>query len=113
MSENWIPEILYEEGEDGESSVIPFIMVPIGEVMPGLLYVFESRDTQEFEPGQEGEDIPIIEWDLHQYADMVVLKNSLDLETYDRVRACLGLEPMTAAIEKGQKITDTVHGNLV
>lgn len=113
MSENWIPEILYEEGEDGESSAIPFIMVPTGETMPSLLYVFESRDTQEFEPGPEGEDIPIIEWDLHQYADMVVLKNSLDLETYDRVRECLGLEPMTVAIEKGQKITDTVRCNLV
>jgi len=113
MSENWIPEMLYEEGEDGESSAIPFIMVPPGEEMPKLLYVFESRDTQQFEPGAEGEEIPIIEWDLHQYADMVVLKDGLDLETYDAVRECLGLEPLNVAVEKGIKITNTVRENLV
>ena len=113
MSENWIPEILYEESEDGESSAIPFIMVPTDEEMPKLLYIFESRDTQQFEPGSEGEEIPIIEWDLHQYADMAILKDGLDLETYDRVRHCLGLEPMTVAVEKGIEITNTVRGNLV
>ena len=39
----WFPEIMYEESEDGESSKIPFVLVPETEKMPSLLYVFESR----------------------------------------------------------------------
>tara|TARA_B100000214_G_C23935052_1_gene612749 strand:+ start:487 stop:831 length:345 start_codon:yes stop_codon:yes gene_type:complete len=112
MGDNWIPEILYEEGEEGQSSAIPFIMVPAEEEMPKLLYIFESRVTDESEPGMEGEEIPIVEWDLHQYADMLILKDGLDTETYDKVRECLGLEPMAVATVKGQKITDTVRVNL-
>ena len=113
MSSNWVPEILYEEGEEGQSSAIPFIMVPKEEAMPKLLYIFESRVTDESEPGLEGEEIPIVEWDLHQYADMLILKDGLDAETYDKVRQCLGLEPMVIAAEKGRKITDAVRDNLV
>ena len=44
MSEKWIPEIMYEDSEEGSSN-IPFIMVPENEKMPKLLYVFESRQT--------------------------------------------------------------------
>jgi len=112
MSSNWIPEILYEECEDGESSAIPFVMVPPDEAMPQLLYIFESRNTEEFEPGLEGEEIPIVEWDLHQYADMAILKDGLDADDYDKVRECLGLEPMAVAVEKGHKITDSIRSNL-
>ena len=73
-SSEWIPEIMYEEDPEGISSHIPFIMVPGGETMPQLLYIFESRETGEFEPGLSGEEVPVIEWDLHQYADMLALK---------------------------------------
>ena len=72
MATKWIPEIMYEESEEG-SSHIPFIMVPTGQVMPHILYIFESRDTGEQEPGLEGEPVPVFEWDLHQYADMASL----------------------------------------
>ena len=109
---NWIPEIMYEENDDGESSSIPFVIVPSEEEMPQLLYIFESRTTSDFEPGLEGEEIPIVEWDLHQYADMAILKSRLDLKTFDTVRECLGLEPLNVAVEKGQKITNTVRDNL-
>ena len=104
MTSKWIPEIMYEESEEGSSN-IPFIMVPTGEDMPQLLYIFESRDTGEKEPGLDGEPVPIIEWDLHQYADMLVLKNKLDIQTYDKVRNALGLEPLLAAAEKGKNIS--------
>jgi hypothetical protein len=112
MNNKWIPEIMYEENEDGGSSAIPFIMVPSDENMPKLLYIFESRETKDFEPGLEGEEVPIVEWDLHQYADMLVLKDGLDTETYDAVRQCLGLEPMNVAVEKGKNITNSVRNNL-
>lgn len=112
MSKPWIPEIMYEEASEGTSSSIPFVMVPKGQTMPHLLYIFESRETEELEPNMEGEPVPVFEWDLHQYADMVVLKNSLDHFTYDKVRRALGLESLDSAVEKGQKITDKIKNNL-
>ena len=111
-NKNWIPEICYEEGDDGLSSNIPFVQVPTGVDMPNILFIFESRDTGEFEPGLEGEEVPVVLLDLHQYADMNVLRENLDLETYDLVRSSLGLEPMSSAVEKGKKITNSIRNNI-
>ena len=108
---NWIPEIMYEESEEGSSN-IPFIMVPQEESMPRILFIFESRQTGDFEPGSEGEEVPVFEWDLHQYADMQVLKERLDSITFDKVRKALGLEPLAVAAEKGKKIGQKVRTNL-
>jgi len=109
---NWIPEIMYEEDDSGLSSNIPFIPVPTGETMPKMLFVFESRETGEYEPNDDGEPVPILEMELHQYADMLQLKEGLDPETYDKVRICLGLEPLASAVTKGQKISDKIRKNL-
>ena len=108
----WLPEIMYEDDPDGQSSVIPFIIVPQEQVMPQVLFIFESRDTGRIEPGNDGYSMPIYEMDLHQYADMVVLKDELDEETYDKVRVCLGLEPWKIATIKGKKITENIKKNL-
>jgi hypothetical protein len=43
---------------------------------------------------------------------MLQLKNNLDQQTYDKVRMCLGLEPLNEAIQKGKKITSDVRKNL-
>ncbi len=114
MSERyWVPEIMYEgETEDALTSHIPFIPVPEGEEMPKVLFIFESRETGETEPGPEGEELPVTEMDLHQYGDMLVLKENLDLETYDKVRLALGLEPMGVAYQKGTDINDQIRLNL-
>lgn len=115
MIENrhWLPEIMYEgESEDSITSNLPFIPVPKNEEMPKILFIFESRETGEFEPGPEGEEVEVTELDLHQYADMSVLKEKLDLETYDSVRLALGLEPMGIAYQKGTDINDQVRLNL-
>tara|TARA_R110001592_G_scaffold170901_1_gene408851 strand:- start:343 stop:687 length:345 start_codon:yes stop_codon:yes gene_type:complete len=112
MLNSWIPEIMYEENEDGSSSNIPFIMVPEKESMPQMVYIFESRETGDFEPGYEGEEVPVIQWDLHQYADMAVLKEKLSSDLYDEVRNCLGLEPLAEATKKGQAVTSTVREKL-
>ena len=82
----WIPEIMYEETAEGDSSTIPFVMVPEGKLMPNILFIFESRETGEFEPGSEGEEVPVLEWNLHQYADMEVLRKNLSWVEYDNVR---------------------------
>jgi len=112
MSKNWIPEIMYEESNDGMSSNIPFIMVPADETMPGVIFIFESRETGEYEPNEEGDPVPILEMDLHQYADMLTLKEGLDEVTYDKVRECLGLQPLRVAAAAGKKITDNVRKNI-
>ena len=115
MSPNnrWVPEICYEEdGESELTSHIPFIPVPTGEVMPSILYMFESRETGEFEPGPMGEDLPVTEMDLHQYADMSILKSNLNADEYDVVRSVLGLEKMKTAVIKGQEITNNIRQNL-
>ena len=111
-NKNWIPEIMYEEGDDGLSSNIPFIMVPHDQQMPKIVFIFESRETGEYEPNEEGDPVPIMEMDLHQYADMAMLKKGLDEEVYDVVRKVLGLQPLRIAAEAGQKITDNVRKNL-
>ena len=110
--ENWIPEIMYEDSEDGLTSKIPFIMVPKGETMPSLLFMFESRETGEYEPGPDGGQLPIVDMELHQYADMIQLKKGLPPVLYDQVRMCLGLEPLNTATVKGSDITKRIKENL-
>lgn len=107
----WVPEIYYEEGNSGTSSQIPFIQVPKDEKMPKFIFIFESRETGEIEPGPKGEELPVTEMTLHQYADMEFLKTDLTPEEYDRVRAVLGLQPLKEAIIAGAKITEGVRSN--
>lgn len=111
-SNRWIPEIMYEESEDGLTSNIPFIQVPSGETMPGVLFIFESRDTGEFEPGPNGEDLPVTDLELHQFCNMSTLKSKLTVDEYDRVRAVLGLEPLKVASQKGTKITQKIRDSI-
>ena len=77
--------------------------------MPDTLFMFASQETGEFEPGSDGEPMPIVEMNLFQYANMALLKNSLTGDEYDRIRAVLGLEPLETASEKGRKLTDNVR----
>lgn len=109
---NWIPEIYYEETDEGITSHIPFISVPTEEKMPTILFMFESRETGEEEIGPNGEPMPIVDLDLHQYANMNTLRDTLPTDLYDKVRQALGLEPLATATEKGQKITENVRGKV-
>ena len=101
---NWYPEIMYEE-----ESKIPFVPVPEGETMPSLLFMFESRETGEHEPGPDSEPMPIVQMDLHQYANMMILKEKLSPSDYDVVRNALGLEPLKTAAAKGLAVTENVR----
>lgn len=111
-SNRWIPEIMYEESEGGLTSNIPFIQVPEGEKMPGMLFIFESRDTGEFEPGPDGEELPVTDLELHQFCNMSTLKSKLSTQEYDRVRAVLGLEPLKVASQKGSAITQKIRDSI-
>ncbi len=109
---DWVPEIAYEEAEGGLTSKIPFIQVPPEEEMPQMLFVFEARETGEVEPGPDGEELPVTELDLHQYANMAVLKKNLSFIEYDNVRYALGLESFSTATIKGKEITSNIRVNL-
>ena len=50
--------------------------------------------------------------ELHQYADMAQLKENMAPDDYDKVRVCLGLEPLMTAVLSGKKITDKIRKNL-
>ena len=105
----WVPEIMYEEyDEDSISGGLPFIQVPNDKEMPDILFMFGSTETGEFEPDLEGNPQPIMEMELFQYANMHYLKDSLDEETYDRVRVILGLEPLGVARKKGMKQSEKI-----
>ena len=108
----WIPEIVYEETEQGKTSQIPFIHVPDEQPDPPLLFIFLTRQTGEVEPGPDGEDMPIVDMQLHQYADMQFLQERMTAEDYDKVRAALGLEPRALAAQKGAKISQNVRDRL-
>ena len=112
LNAHWVPEICYEDADDGLTSKIPFIEVPKNERMPNILFIFEARETGEFEPGPTGEPLPIVDLDLHQYADMNVLKEQLSKGIYDAVRIALGLEPLSEAVPKGIKITENIRNNV-
>lgn len=112
MSDNprkWVPEIMYEDYEEENlSGGIPFVQIPEDKEMPDILFMFGSQNTGEFEPDSEGDPQPIVEIELYQYACMLYLKQSLDSKTYDKVRVCLGLQPLEEAIQKGMKISETM-----
>lgn len=112
-NKHWVPEIMYEgDSEEALTSNIPFIPVPEGEEMPKVLFIFESRSTGEFEPGPEGEPLEVTELDLHQYANMAILKKHLNWVEYDNVRHVLGLEGIATARKKGSEISDKILGNI-
>ena len=112
INARWVPEICYEDDDDGLTSKIPFIEVPKNERMPSILFIFEARETGEFEPGPSGEAMPIVDLDLHQFADMNALKEGLTRGMYDCVRIALGLEPLSEAVPKGLEITERVRNNV-
>lgn len=108
-NDRWIPEICYEDTGEGETSHIPFIPIPENQEMPKILFIFSSRETGEFEPGNDGEEVPVVELDLHQYADMNTLRDRLPPLLYNNIRLALGLESLDTATEKGKEITDSIR----
>lgn len=103
MSKKWIPEIVYQEG-----SQIPFIEVPAEEEMPNKLFMFEYKQTGEFEPGPSGEDVPICDMEVHMYFNYNYAKKVLDKDLLNKLRKAFGLEEYDKAMEKGKKITEKV-----
>ena len=96
MNQKWIPEIFYEETQDGLTRGLPFVNIPEDKAMPSAMFICEVRDAED-----DMKDLAV-----HMFANMTVLKDQLDLETYDKVRFALGLESLEVATQKGEKITE-------
>ena len=96
MNQRWIPEIFYEETQDGLTRGLPFVNIPKDKAMPSALFICEVRDAED-----DMKDLAI-----HMFANMTVLKSQLSKEEYNKVRIALGLEDLATATEKGQKITE-------
>ena len=96
MNQRWIPEIFYEETQDGLTRGLPFVSIPEDKAMPSAMFICEVRDAED-----DMKDLAV-----HMFANMTVLKDQLDLETYDKVRFALGLESLEVATQKGEKITE-------
>jgi hypothetical protein len=116
MNTPWFPEIVYSADEEevggfGDAK-IPMIVVPEEESMPKMLFMWESNHTGEFEPNELGDPVPIVEMELHQYADMDALKQNMTEADYNKVRLALNLLPLKEAVAKGRKITDSVRANV-
>lgn len=108
MKDKWIPEIYYEENKEGSTMGLPFIKVPVDKLMPSAMFFCEvKKDTS----NAEDEDA-VVFFDVHCFANMTVLKSSLSSETFDQVREALGLEPLSVAHEKGEKISNNVNKNI-
>jgi hypothetical protein len=100
----WVPEIMYEEYDHAElTNSLPFIQIPEDKEMPNVLFFFGSKATGEEEPDMEGNPQPIVEMEVYQFACMKYLKDGLDEEAYDKVRAALQLLPLKEAQTKGRK----------
>lgn len=99
----WVPEIVYEDYEEESlSGGLPFVQVPPDKEMPDVIFVLGSEETGEFEPDLDGEEQPIVEMSVNQYANMKYLQEGLSKEMYDQVRQCLDLLPLEEAREKGR-----------
>ena len=98
MNNKWIPEIFYEEAQDGLTKGLPFVNIPQDKAMPSALFICEVRDAED-----DMKDLAV-----HMFANMTILKHELDEESYNKVRLALGLEDLSTATEKGQKITEAL-----
>ncbi len=86
--DKWIPEIFYEEDNKGLTGGLPFINVPKDRSMPSCMFICEVRPVYEEDNEIEKEVI------AHSLANMSILKQKLDQETYNKVRTAIGLQPI-------------------
>ena len=86
--DKWIPEIFYEEDNKGLTGGLPFVNVPEDKSMPSCMFICEVRPVCEEDNEIEKEVI------AHSLANMTVLKQKLDQESYNKVRVAIGLQPI-------------------
>lgn len=91
----WIPDILYSDTDDSVVGNFPFVKVPKDLEMPESIIIFECRESGEFEPDSQGNEVPIEDFYAHQYVDMESIKRICGLEILNKIRIDVGLKPLT------------------
>jgi hypothetical protein len=86
--------------------------LPKGYDAPSVLFVFSNKETDEKDVNEAGEEVPVVEVELMQYANINLLRDNLPVSTYNEIRQALGLKSLEEALSAGKKITDTVRKNL-
>lgn len=108
-----VPTILYEEPRAGEKpNPIPYIDVSREGKMPPVLFIFEYKQTGEFEPNSSGDSVEIVDQIPHKYVDMEHLKDKLPSHLNDMIRTLLGMKPLKEAQKDGQVVLDKVNKNV-
>lgn len=87
----WIPNIYYEETNEGITGGLPFIEVSEDKAMPGCLFICEAKNIM----NEEEKEVTI-----HSYANMTMLKEKLTEDIYDQIRIAVGLQPLQKIEEK-------------
>jgi hypothetical protein len=112
-----VPEILYEAPSypGAKTSPIPYIDVPKDKKMPPVLFLFESKETGEFEIGDKGMPEPIIEQIPHRYVDLNFLFERFEKiempEMKDNIRMMLGMEKEAIAKKLGEEKVSKILDN--
>jgi hypothetical protein len=105
-----VPVILYEEPKAGDRpNPIPYIDVSKDGKMAPVLFIFEYRQTGEFEPDSKGNPVEVVDQIPHKYVDMEHLKEKLPAHLNDMIRTLLGMQPLKEAQKEGQVILDKVN----
>lgn len=108
-----VPTILYEEPKAGERpNPIPYIDVAKDKEMPPVLFIFEYKQTGEYEPDGRGNPVEIVDQIPHKYVDMEHLKEKLPPHLNDMIRTLVGMKPLKEAQKDGQVIMDKVNKNV-
>jgi Zn-finger domain-containing protein len=108
-----VPTILYEEPRPGEKpNILPYIEVSLDGKMPPVLFIFEYKQTGEFEPNSSGDPIEIVDQVPHKYVDMEHLKEKLPPHLNDMIRTLLGMKALKEAQKDGQVVLDKVNKNV-
>lgn len=105
-----VPTILYDEPKPGERpNILPYIEVTQEGKMPPVIFIYEYKQTGEFEPDSNGEPVEIVDQIPHRYFDMEFLQAKLPSHLNDMVRVLLGMQPQKEAKKDGQAILDKVE----
>ena len=111
----WVPNIYYEEKNEGITGGLPFIDVPYGRNMPGCLFICESKDYRDLsQETKDNLDLEHLEREIvmHSYANMTILRQKLSPELFDEVRVAIGLQPLQIALLEGTKKTMEIQKNI-
>lgn len=92
------PEIFYEESAEGLTNGMPFMRIENNKTIPNALFMGAAKNIEN--KNNEVDESEMCEITMQMYVNSEILKNVLDVEVYDKVRAAIGLDPLDVAIEK-------------